>query len=412
VPYADAHFGVAWADTRTLDADALTDAALARARIAIARGEPRSFFWLHYFDPHEPYTPTYDDEVRAVDRAIGRLADGLAAFQRPVVLVVTADHGEEFGEHGGAYHGSSLYDEQLRVPLVIVRLDRAAPARVVDTPLSLVDLVPALFDEPAGRDVFASLDSRRMVVRGDWKLIRDLRRDVDALYDLAGDPAERRNVVDARADVAETLRAALESGFDHASAAQLIATLGDAAKPAVARADAARQLGSREAYVAADALRAALQDADAVVRAEAALALAQLSDRRAQPPLRALLDDPRWGDRAAVMLGRLRDPAGARRLAAICGRALPTGDSAEAAFRREAAHYLGFVGTPDAVDALIHAAEDPRVRGSAYIAIGRIAGRLREPHAVQLLRARLALEDRPDARRDLATALDLAAASN
>ncbi|MDB4970036.1 MAG: hypothetical protein JWN44_5725 [Myxococcales bacterium] len=426
-PYAEAHFGFRWADTRTLPAEALTDVVLGHAQEVVARGEPRSFFWLHYFDPHEPYDAhelpadappeaRYDAEVRAVDRALGRLVAGLAVFERPVIVVITADHGEEFGEHGGAYHGSSLYDEQLRVPLVIARLDGgaarldAAAARVIDAPVSLVDLVPALLGEPSrDGDLLAAVDSRRMLVRGSWKLIRDLRREVDELYDLAHDPAEQHNVVDAHEAVADTLRRALETRLDHTSAAQLITTLGDGAQSSVVRADAARQLGAREAYAAAEPLRDALDDGDASVRAEAALALAQLTDRRAGPPLRALLDDPRWGDRAAVMLGRLRDPAAARRLVRICRRSLAIGDSAEAAFRREAAHYLGFVGGSDAVDALLFAAEDPRVRGSAYVAIGRIAGRTRDGRAARLLRDRFAVEERTDARKDLGTALELAA---
>ncbi len=310
-PYAASHFGVAWADTRTQPAEALTDAALARMRRAAGRGEPRSFFWLHYFDPHEPYEPhelvrdappvaRYDAEVRAVDRALGRLVDGLSLFARPTLVVVTADHGEEFGEHGGAYHGSSLYDEQLRVPLVIALVGGTlAPARV-DAPVSLVELLPAvaaLLDAPLlpapanGGDVFAAVDTQRMIRRGSWKLVRDLRRDVDELYDLDADPAELRNLAAARADVAVPLAARLEAWLGAPGVAALAATVVDRAQSAPARAAAARELGAREAYAGGDALRAALADPDdapADVRAEAALALAQLTDGRARVPLRAL----------------------------------------------------------------------------------------------------------------------------
>ncbi|HEX8950798.1 MAG TPA: hypothetical protein VF945_03085, partial [Polyangia bacterium] len=73
-----------------------------------------------------------------------------------------------------------------------------------------------------------------------------------------------------------------------------------------------------------------------------------------------------------------------------------------------AAHYLGFVGDAAAVDALFAAAADPRVRGSAYVAVGRIAARLHDEGAAARLRARLAVEDRADARADLVAAIALA----
>ena len=430
-PYAASHFGVAWADTRTLPADALTDAALERVRLAAARGEPRSFFWLHYFDPHEPYerhelpasappAARYDAEVRAVDRALARLVDGLGAFARPTLLVVTADHGEEFGEHGGAYHGSSLYDEQLRVPLVVALLGGELAPEVIDAPVSLLDLAPTLaalleaerFGSGAtlgDGDVHAAVDTHRMLLRGGFKLIRDTRRDIDELYDLDADPREQHNLADTRHDLAATLGAALDAWLRQPSVAALAAAVVDRTRPAAARADAAQKLGAREAYGGGAALRAALDDDDAAVRAEAALALGQLTDRHARAPLQALLADARFADRAAVMLGRLRDPAAAARLCAMCRRPPADGDRAEAALRRDAAHYLGFVGDAAAVDALFTAAADPRVRGSAYVAVGRIAARLHDDAAAARLRARLAVEDRADARADLLAALALCA---
>ena len=423
--YADSHFGVAWADTRTQPAEALTDAALARMHRAAARGEPRSFFWLHYFDPHEPYEPhelpasapaadRYDAEARAVDRALARLIDGLAMFARPTLVVITADHGEEFGEHGGAYHGTSLYDEQLRVPLVIALVGRKLAPERVDAPFSLVDLLPTvatLLDAPvfpspsASGDVFAAVDTHRMILRGGWKLIRDTRRDVDELYDLGSDPGEQHNLAAARADMAAPLGAALEAWLGAPTVGALAATVADRTLPPAARAAAARELGAREAYAGGDALRAALADPDATVRAEAALALAEITDVRARATLRALLADETYADRAAVMLGRLRDPAAAARLAAICRRPPAEGDRQAAARVRDAAHYLGFLGGAGDVDALFSAAADPRVRGSAWLAVGSIAARTGDKRAAARLRAQLAVEDRADARADLLTAV-------
>ena len=435
--YAESHFGFAWADTRTLTADPLTDAVLARVRKLKREGEPRAFLWVHYFDTHEPYHPhdlppnapaeaRYDAEARAVDAALGRLVAGLGELTRPTLLVVGADHGEEFGEHGGAYHGSSLYDEQLRVPLVMTVVGRGLPPRAVAQPVSLVDVVPTVAARlgvpiaaadgvdlalaPSG-DVYAAVWTRRMLLRGQWKLIHDTRRDVDELYDLAADPREQRNLVDARPNLVADLRAALDQWLDRDSTETLMARLGDRAGPAAARAAAARQLGERECHAARSALRAALTDPDAAVRAEAAISLGQITDARARPALLALLADERYADRAAIMLGRLRDPAGAPRLAAILGRGAP-GNTREAALQREAAHYLGFIGDLSSVDALLTASDDPRVRGAAFVSVGRIAGRSNEGRGdrrvAAILRDAFANEQRSDARADLAWALGLA----
>lgn len=90
-------------------------------------------------EPHAPYEPRdaaatggsdearYDSELRHVDREIGELLELLRArglFDRTVV-VVHADHGEEFGDHGGQFHASTLFDEVIHVPLVL-RLPPAA----------------------------------------------------------------------------------------------------------------------------------------------------------------------------------------------------------------------------------------------------------------------------------------------
>ena len=90
------------------------------------------FLWVHYFDPHYPYTPPepflsrfrgkpYLGEVAAMDEQLGRL---VAAFERlvsgPTAIVVVGDHGEGLGDHGEALHGNLLYQSTMRVPLVVV----------------------------------------------------------------------------------------------------------------------------------------------------------------------------------------------------------------------------------------------------------------------------------------------------
>jgi arylsulfatase A-like enzyme len=61
------------------------------------------------------------------------------------LIVITSDHGEEFGEHGGTGHGRTLHQEVLRVPLVIAAPGLLAPARVT-TPASLLDVAPTVLE--------------------------------------------------------------------------------------------------------------------------------------------------------------------------------------------------------------------------------------------------------------------------
>ncbi|MEM7581922.1 MAG: sulfatase [Acidobacteriota bacterium] len=142
--------------------DHVTERALA---LIDAASGPRQFFWFHYFDPHGPYGDTegqeqispndvlelgargedttealararrlYDVDVTYLDRAIGRVLDRLASDESEIEthVIVTADHGESFGEHGGSMgHGRRLIPSQIHVPL-IVRSPRLAPGTRVD----------------------------------------------------------------------------------------------------------------------------------------------------------------------------------------------------------------------------------------------------------------------------------------
>ncbi len=94
----------------------------------------------------------YDSEIHYADRAIGRLIDALPpAVLRNTLIVLTADHGEEFQDHGGWKHGFTLYEEQIHVPL-LVRWDGHVPAgaRLRGT-VRLLDLAPTLVRAAGGR---------------------------------------------------------------------------------------------------------------------------------------------------------------------------------------------------------------------------------------------------------------------
>jgi arylsulfatase A-like enzyme len=169
----------------------------------------------------------YDSEIAVTDRAIGRLLDHLRAkgLYDSALVVATADHGEEFLDHGALDHAKTLYDELMNVPL-LVKLPGVEPTRV-DRSVALVDVLPTIADwldvEPPaetrgvsllGRDdtprpIF--LETQRLrrlrgVVLGNLKLIVDLDSGEVELFDLASDPDERSNLSAGRPEQVRTLR--------------------------------------------------------------------------------------------------------------------------------------------------------------------------------------------------------------
>ena len=91
-------------------------------------GTGRFFLWVHLFEPHAPYgvaddtrpvEERYDDEIAEADRQAGRVLEALGEGARDSVIVVAADHGEAFGEHGEVAHSIFVYDTTLRVPLIM-----------------------------------------------------------------------------------------------------------------------------------------------------------------------------------------------------------------------------------------------------------------------------------------------------
>lgn len=160
----------------------------------------------------------YDASVAHVDRSLSRFFDRLESRRilDRTVVVVTSDHGEEFLDHGRLGHGATLYQEQLRVPL-IVRVPGVAPA-VVREPIHHADLVPTLLQilcrsaprQSDGRDrsrdlvgsgesapslLFAHVscrDGELAALRiGPWKLVRSDGR--ESLFHLRSDPQEHED---------------------------------------------------------------------------------------------------------------------------------------------------------------------------------------------------------------------------
>lgn len=141
--------------------------------IQAQRGD-RHFLFVHLMEPHDPYfshpydgeavgradTPDpppgqaahlralYADEVRHLDTELGRFFDRLAADGRydDALIVLAADHGEEFQEHGGWWHGVTAYDEMVHVPLIIKLPGNRAGGTRVPWQVRTIDIAPTVTD--------------------------------------------------------------------------------------------------------------------------------------------------------------------------------------------------------------------------------------------------------------------------
>jgi arylsulfatase A-like enzyme len=217
---------------KNITSDKMTDIAIRALGDPAAANKP-FFAWVHYTDPHDEYNKhpespdfgkdnrsRYDSEVFFTDLHVGRLLE--FAKKQPwwgkTAVVVTADHGEAFGEHGMYKHAFRLWEVLTRVPL-IVHAPGAAPARIeknrsqIDLAPTIADLAgvhekppsfvgrslaPEIFDAKKADDrdpVVLDLpeDSHnsqtRAIVRGTMKLIV-YGKSRSELYDLASDPGE------------------------------------------------------------------------------------------------------------------------------------------------------------------------------------------------------------------------------
>lgn len=296
--------------------------------LASVDGTQRVFVWLHLFGPHEPYevhsefdfgqsdVDRYDSEIRATDETIGQVVDLFRKRSPRGIVLVTADHGEEFGDHGGRYHGSSVYEEQARVPLVVSA--PGLPTRVVRQPVQTIDLMPTVLsalDIPTrprirGRDLgrwltpelppegmgagfaFAETDEQALLAEGSHRLICLRRVGACQLFDIDTDPSQRKDVSREYPDILDRLRERLRRlNSDHGQF-----------EISGARAEGLRWPGPILRGLAGDvdaALEVAglLDDADVAVRRKAAEVLFELAagpvtaSNLRQAPARSILDD-------------------------------------------------------------------------------------------------------------------------
>ncbi len=175
----------------------------------------------------------YDGEIRFLDDSLRDLFGRLEkiGFLDNAVVLITADHGEEFGDHGGLLHRGSLFEELVRVPFIV--WGRGVPAGIVDpTLVSAVDIVPTLLAAAGlapppimeGRDVLADptvpwaeqrifaqyRDALYSVRTPRFKLIIGAGGH-RMLFDLERDPRERRNIAAEHPDLTAALAAELET---------------------------------------------------------------------------------------------------------------------------------------------------------------------------------------------------------
>lgn len=257
--------------------------AVERALRFVDAGPQPFFLYVHTMEPHVPYEPSdadwapfrapgtvrrpsvpilmkpkgpaemayletlYLGEILGNDHAFGSFVEGLRARGRldDTLVAFVADHGEEFGDHGGHGHGHTLYRELTRIPLV-VRLPRAARGGTREAqPVAQVDLLPTLLSLAAlpppelreGRDLsslflgrgtpaeapelvsetrFGKADKAalrvgalKLIVNDDPRIYGGLEGPVE-LYDVAADPGEHRNLAARRPIAVQYLRGRLE----------------------------------------------------------------------------------------------------------------------------------------------------------------------------------------------------------
>lgn len=218
---------------------------LALKQIDRAKGK-RFFQWIHLFDPHESGgdRKRYGELVRDMDSALGEFLDALdeRRLRDDTVIVLVADHGEGLGDHRHKTHGTSLYEEQVRVPMLICLPKR--PGQVFRRPVSTLDAAATMLalagadltgvdgvnllplieagTYPVRRPVFTELHryqssqaertvDMQAVILDQWKLIRDLKHDTAQLFDLATDPSEAASVLADQPVIARELEGLLDA---------------------------------------------------------------------------------------------------------------------------------------------------------------------------------------------------------
>lgn len=221
-----------------------------------ANDADRPFFsWVHLYDAHAPYDPPlpfkqayadslYEGEIAYMDQQIGRLVAHLQAqgLAQDTLIIVTADHGESFGEHGEATHGFFCYGATTHVPLILSQPVFGKPGERLDYRVQGIDIAPTILDW-LGLPVPAEFEgkllssnepravfSEAVIPQEDFYLapvhsLKDERysfyysSDLE-LYDLQADPGERKNLAASDPDLTGQYVDKMEALLDAAKSAE------------------------------------------------------------------------------------------------------------------------------------------------------------------------------------------------
>ncbi|MFO0679387.1 MAG: sulfatase-like hydrolase/transferase [Polyangiaceae bacterium] len=401
------------------------------------------FLWVHLFEPHEPYVmhpehpfgdaahPTdvdaYDSEIRAADEGVADIVGKVRARRPGAVVFVTADHGEEFGEHGGRYHGTTVHEEQVRVPLVVV--GPGVARGVVDTVVQTIDLLPTTLSALGvprpprirGRDLgellvrrpgtstdpglaFAETEDFTLVARGDARLVcqRKIRacslertlhevggREVTATDDRPGAAAtitELRAVSASlardhgkfeRGDVFELPDALRRGMMRDADVAEDVAALLDDARVDVRRRAAEVSFLLHAPAAGAAVKRAFLRDEDPRVRRWCLAARIRIDGVTPDVAPDAIAlglgpEDPDTAFATALALAEHGDRRGERVLVDTASAAMDTWLREDVERAREALAAIGTLRSEAAVPLLVRALGDVRVRTDVADALGAL----------------------------------------
>lgn len=222
------------------------------ARLAEAReGEGPFLMWVHFYDPHHDYTDhpgtdfgsdtmaTYDEEIRYTQEHLARFVDEARQdTDRDTYIAISADHGENFNEHGRAPHARNLYVNVTHVPLLVLGPD-VTPSRI-DSPVALNDVFPTFLElagvsipaetthgslvgaftgEPVDQNRYVFQENSysrprrdvKAVVWDRYHLLLDLTQDSVELYDIVADPGETENLVGRGLEVESQLLEVLQA---------------------------------------------------------------------------------------------------------------------------------------------------------------------------------------------------------
>jgi arylsulfatase A-like enzyme len=189
----------------------------------------------------DSYVEHYDGEIRYTDDHLARFLETLSreGFLEDTVIFLTADHGESFLEHRSWTHGTGLYEELTRVPLLLVLPENKHKGRRVVAPVQTTDIYPSVLElldveeipaQLQGRSLFDAIEGRADTKRpvfsealvsrrhrpwnfgqmisvrsSGWKLIYNRWSRSGELYNLAQDPAEQQDLVDSDPERARDL---------------------------------------------------------------------------------------------------------------------------------------------------------------------------------------------------------------